>query len=194
MINEAEIVLPRRVVPQPVPFISDGGDCGACALAGMAGLNHPQRIYDLFPKEAGITQEGDAPKGFSWREIRSILHSLKARGYFSDLMVDVPLWMPWGADLHYGPAGYMVSPQWFRYLKMALQAGYYAIANVVFDKTAPEALPDHVVLLTGARLRDGWSEILVSCSSTRTPDEEWIEVSKFLRTRGGYDIYLARPA
>jgi len=35
MAREFETVLPRRVVPQPVPFIVEGGDCGACVLAGV---------------------------------------------------------------------------------------------------------------------------------------------------------------
>jgi hypothetical protein len=135
--------------------------------------------------------------------VRQVVCNAKQDGMLSDYMVDTPFWIPNHGEGYYGMPGFMVSLQWYRYLRMALQAGYYALSNVVHDKNAPYHPPDHAVLLVGARThweegsipnsRSGSFEILVSCSSTKTPDEEWVEVCSFLRDRGGYNIYLARP-
>jgi hypothetical protein len=37
------------------------------------------------------------------------------------------------------------------------------------------------------------AEVLVSCSSTKTPAEEWVEADVFLKERGGFNVLLARP-
>lgn len=39
MSEQLELVLPRRVAPQPAPAIVPGGDCGPCCVAGVTGLD-----------------------------------------------------------------------------------------------------------------------------------------------------------
>jgi hypothetical protein len=49
------VILPRRVKPQPVPGIVEGGDCGACVLGGL---------FDLSVEEVYEFQEVQ-PRGFA---------------------------------------------------------------------------------------------------------------------------------
>jgi len=108
----------------------------------------------------------------------------------------------------FGPSGYLCVSEWFGYMQMAMEAGHYGIASVVYDKTgAAGKIPpetDHVVLLCGIRERlephptvEGAGvyvrEILVSCSAKSSPDEEWVEVREFLTERGGYNVILVKP-
>ena len=199
------VVLPRRAFPQPMPSISGNGDCSACAISGMLGLKGgPVELYAMYPEEACVKKPGDTPKSFSWYEARQVICNAAQDGLLSDYLDAAPLWIPNYGNGYYGAPGFMMALEWYRYLRMALQAGYYALANVVHGKTAPIDPPDHAVLLVGARTRwaegvlpgskSGHFEVLVSCSSTRTPDEEWVDVHKFLRDRGGYNIYLAKPS
>lgn len=39
-----KLILPLRVVPQPIPAIYVEGDCGACVLAGLLGIGI-QEVY-----------------------------------------------------------------------------------------------------------------------------------------------------
>jgi len=202
--NNEEIILPRRVVPQPVPFISPAGDCSGCALSGLLGLTGPAEVYARWPEEASIRKPEDKPRSLSWYNVRQVIRTASGEGLIQDYLDDMPIWIPNHGEGYYGAPGFLVALQWYRYLRMALQAGYYALANVVHGKTAPKTQPDHVVMLVGARCRweegpipgsrSGSFEILVSCSSTSTPAEEWVEASEFLRDRGGFNLYLAKPS
>lgn len=187
------VVLPRRVVPQPTPNIHPGGDCGWCCLAGVMQIT-VQEAYDRF--------EHDPREGIGWYEMRQMLLKGEHAGWFDRVITDVPVWpdaMP-PAKWAYGMS---VSPlEWFNYVRMALDAGYYGFASVDSQKKREE--PDHFVLIVGARERyvphktmkmakTVELELLISCSSRATPDEEWVSVHNLLDQRGGYNIQLARP-
>lgn len=195
-------VLPRRVVPQPLPEVHPGGDCGACVLGGLMGLDVAE-VYRRY----GEHDEDGAPRAFSYLTMERALWKAEQEGRLDRLITDVPLWpdrsarlLPWGLP------GWCQNLAWFRYVRMAIDAGYYGIANVVHAKSGPLGVPDHWVLLVGARVRterrttdagtDYWTsehEVLVSCSSTTTSDEEWVVERDFLRERGGFNLLLARP-
>lgn len=189
-----EVVLPRRVVPQPMPFIKDGGDCGACVLAGLLELTVPA-IYERHKGVSSINRP----------EVSDILWRAKSEGLVDHFVDRVPYWRCLPPYLQpFGDTAWAASLEWFDYVSIAMQAGYYAVAFVAYNKSGPLGDgADHVVLLCGARRREESlsagaklikSEILVSCSARSSPDEEWVDVRQFLRDRGGYNVVLVRPA
>jgi hypothetical protein len=200
VIVREEVVLPRRVVPQPQPFVVPGGDCGACVLAGILETSVTRVYEDIYRgrKEA-----------LSRPELENVLREIERKGLLDRLVIDVPLWPPsWRMSLAFGHAGHLSFPEWFAYVRMAMDAGYYGIASVIFDRsgvgTKVPPNTDHVVLICGARTVEvpldhmpGVSrfdeEVLVSCSARSSPNEEWVEVRDFLATRGGYNLILVRP-
>lgn len=194
----SNVLLPRRVVSQPIPFIVPGGDCGACVLGGLLGLS----VADVYTRYA---QDGK-PASFGHVE----LHNALLQAHYQDGLIDrvvaaVPIW-PYALpkwDVPWGLPAWSQALQWFDYVRMALDGGYYALAGVTFEQGGPFAGIDHIVLLCGARevripIDAGGAriekEVLVSCSSTKSPDEEWVNVGDFLSKRGGYNVLLARPA
>lgn len=194
-----QVALPLRVVPQPNPFITRGGDCGYCVLAGLLGIS-VQEVYD---------ECGDDPQ----RQLGSRDRWVKAAnrwayaGKLDAVFSDIPIW-PWTVPaifMDFGLLGPSMGMPWFAFVRMALEAGYYAVAWVDHGRAGPLGHgSDHVVMICGARHRfepsddgDGtgvWrDEVLVSCSSRATPAEEWVSRNAFLRDRGGYAVVLVRP-
>lgn len=194
-----EVVLPRRVVPQPDPAFVKGGDCGACVLAGLLDIS-VQRVYDEI--------YGGHRDALSRPEYEQVLRRIEYGGWLDRTITDVPIWVQRRMNLPFGNVGHLSFPEWFSYVRMAVDAGYYGIASVVYGRTGvgtqvPPAT-DHVVLICGVRTVDvplermpGTTrldqEVLVSCSAKATPPEEWVEVKEFLATRGGYNVMLVRP-
>ena len=192
-----ENVLPRRVVPQPQPALNTGGDCGICVFAGITGLSLKDVYSRFFPSGAP-----------SRNEMLTALQAARREDLIARVIDDVPIWNLADYYMAFGAGGYLYTLEWFQYIRMAVEAGYYGIASVVFAKTGAEgAIPpptDHVVLLCGARERfvphatiEGAGrydcEVLVSCSAKSSPVEEWVEVKTFLTERGGYNAILVRP-
>jgi len=196
--RDSETVLTRRVTPQPSPEVHKGGDCGACVLSGLLGKSVPD-VYVLF-------QEGKCDS-FHWHKMREALWTARSMGLVDRIVTDVPMWpgtipemvASWG--MHSG----FQCLAWFAYVQMALDAGYYGLAMVdIHKKGAHGGGTNHWVMVCGARTRREPSEavpgaasivqeVLVSCSSRTTPDEEWVEVDRFLIERGGFNLHLARP-
>lgn len=186
-----ERVLPIRVVPQPVPFVVDAGDCGACVLAGLTGLD----VADVYAR----LRDGKA-QTFGQHEMGRALLDPE----FFDRCVDAPIgwqinavYAAWGAQPHHQ------NIEWFRYVRMGLDAGYYGVACVDSSKSGPLGVgTDHWVLLCGYRERRPapgsgggriFTELLVSCSARSSPDEEWVDSHDFLRERGGFNLRMVRP-
>ena len=190
------VALPRRVAPQPTPEIHPGGDCGACVLAGLLGISL-EEVYGQLQER----KDGAPPRSF---EHYSMIEALR-RAHFDFRKVDryiteMPSWTPqYSAAMQaWGRPSWMQSGAWFDYLTMALEAGFYAIAMVDAEKRGPlGGGTNHWILLCGTRLHwqegSGAYEVLVSCSSRKTPDEEWVEAGPFLQERGGFGLLLARP-
>jgi hypothetical protein len=140
------------------------------------------------------------PKTFSWYLMRQALHSGLSNGFFDRIIVDPPVWQgPHESQGQWGSPSWTQALGWFAHLRMALDAGYYGWAMVNHAKLGPWQAPDHWVMLCGAR--ELWpeasgpihNEVLVSCSSKSTPDEEWVRVEDFLEKRGGFNCFFARP-
>lgn len=193
-----EIVLPLRSHPQPQPHLADGGDCAACCIAGLCGIR-PEQVYTKL-----LDGKIESP---SRPETLAILRNAEEKGLIQRINDDVPTWHIPHYYMAFGPSGYLNHPEWFRYMRMAFEAGYYGLASVVFDKTGSEGkIPpetDHVVLLCGTRIHaiphptlpssHLKEEILVSCSAKSSPNEEWVGVKEFLAERGGYNVILVKP-
>lgn len=187
-----QVILPRRVVPQPTPNIFPAGDCGACVFGGLVAIS-PAEVYRRF--------HDDKRSSLSWFEMRSALH--QADGELLDrINVDPPmLWPPCHeSQLTFGMPALNQALGWFSFARMAIDAGYYGLAEVDYAKTG--RAPDHWVLLCGHR--EVWParneggpihpQLLVSCSARSSPDEEWVNVHDFLEKRGGFHAFWARPA
>ena len=189
-----EVTLPRRVVPQPQPHILAGGDCGACVLGGI--VRQPlDAVYRNFQPDEKV------PTSFSWYSMRSALHLGLAEHFFDRIIVEPPTWQaPHESQAQWGSPSWTQTLGWFAYVRMALDAGYYGLAQVNHAKKGPWEPTDHWVMLCG--VREIWpetsgaihQEVLVSCSSKSTPDEEWVRVGDFLKERGGFNCLFARPA
>jgi hypothetical protein len=135
------------------------------------------------------------------------LWTAKRDGLVDRFIADVPMW-PQNAHppfSEWGLHGGLQNLEWHAYVRMAIEAGYYGLAMVDIDKRGPfGGGTNHWVLICGARERwvpfadgggaHGHNEVLVSCSSRRTPDEEWVDAGDFLKERGGFNVILARPA
>lgn len=194
--HEFETILPRRVIPQPTPALYPGGDCGACVLGGALAMSVAQVYGDL--------ADGGKVDAFSWWDMRQALYNARAQGLIDRLIDDVPVWPVRAGAMLYGAPSWQMNLQWFAYLTMAMDAGYYGAACVCSDKGGPlRGQEDHWVLLCGTRARRVSvgdcaaridNEVLVSCSSRATPDEEWVGELDFLRRRGGFNMLLFRPA
>lgn len=196
------LLLPRRVVHQPTPEVHPGGDCGACVLAGLLGMSVPD-VYDKIQRP--MTTGWQGPASFSRKGIVNGLEYARQEGLVEDVLSETPRWhQKWDEWSEWGDPGWVQSGPWRSYVRLGMQAGYYAVANVRFDKDGPlKGNSDHWVLLCGARTRwrafdgercVGDHQFLVSCSARSTPDEEWVEPLDFLRQRGGFNVVLIKPA
>lgn len=190
---KGEVVLPRRVIPQPTPLVVPAGDCGACVLGGVFGLS----VEETYAKLHDGKRET-----FDHNHMYSALHQAKYLGLVDRIITEAPMWPPPHESMRtFGSPSWTQALAWFAYLRMGMDAGYYAFARVNHAKQGPWQSPDHWVLLVGVREvfppgDEGGvihQQVLVSCSSRATPDEEWVNVRDFLEHRGGFDLFLARP-
>lgn len=204
--RRTEVVLPRRVAPQPSPTLNRGGDCGPCVLAGVLGMDSPQEVYDRF-------LDGK-PCSLGHGEMQRLLRVGISDGLLDRAIEHPPTWL--GASGEYsawlgafGWAAERMHEPWFRYIQMAVDAGLYALVQVDFSRTGGEKWggTDHWALICGARSWLDWGpadkdgcragkhieEVLVSCSASNR-DGEWVPARDFLKFRGGFNALLARPA
>lgn len=187
-----QVVLPRRVHQQPVPHLNSAGDCGPCVLAGLLGLGVNEVYTRFFYKVASISR--DEMRRALWEAYRDNL---------LDRVADDPplLWDVYDVHRTFGHPAHLQGGGWFAWVRMALDAGYYGLAEVDHRRGGPAGQgKDHWVLICGAREvpppPPGGAvaqDVLVSCSSKSTPDEEWVDAREFLMHRGGFNLFLARP-
>lgn len=184
----AEVILPRRAHAQPVPHLAAVGDCGACVLGGVLGLD-VAAVYERLDHD---------PKKHSlgWYEIQRALRFLEATGAIDRILAEAPVWphaQPAGS-CEWGFTSWWQQGPWWDYVCTAIDAGLYGLAKVRHDRTGPlSAGGDHWVLLCGYRDdRRGKTELLVSCSA-RHPAGAWIDRATFVRELGGFNALFARP-
>jgi len=192
------VELPRRVIQQRVqtPNLVEGGDCGACVLGGL--LRMP--ILDVYEK-LQKREDGKPPQSFNHY---SMIDAIKKAHYkykiVDRFITDIPTWAPVSESMRaWGDPSWMRSGEWFKYVTMAFEAGYYAITAIQAQAEGPfTGGTNHWVMLCGSRLHwengAGSHEILMSCSSRKTPDEEWVEAGPFLQKRGGFCVFLVKPS
>ena len=206
------VILPLRTAKQPLPWLHPGGDCGICCLAGLLQTD-VQSMYDWIFKNCR-TMEGHGVSmsyekfHLSGVEMKWVVDILRSHELVDRFIDDVPYWRTHDLTAYYGCPSWQMSCEWFSYVRMAVDAGYYGLAMVCHKKNGPLACPDHWVLVCGARereadvVRDGRRmggvirhEILISNSSTRAPalPEEWVDAGDFLQQWGGYNLLLTRP-
>ena len=186
----SEVVLPRRAVPQPNPFIVSGGDCGACVYGGIFGISakeaYERTVIARFGKIQSICWD-NMRDAFAEAERKGTARAVTRTAHWT---VD-DRWCAWGAGLQ---AQWQA---WSTYVRMALEAGYYGAASVSMDGRGPEAMgPDHWVLICGWRPSQDETildEVLVSCSASH-PEGCWMRIREFLQRHGGFNVLLARPA
>lgn len=119
---------------------------------------------------------------------------------------DTPIWIDRNPHKPFGYPGWEMAHEWFRYVRMGLDGGYYGLASVDYHENGPFQDTDHKVLIRGARERPekiigGGTgkvlgrkyicEVLVSCSARGS--SRWVGVLEFLRNHGGYNVILIRP-
>jgi hypothetical protein len=186
MIGSAgEIVLSRRARPQQYPEINRGGDCGACALGGALNID-VSSLYEQFTSK-GITNA---------YEMARCLRCASSYG-LADRIIETPCEWPSNRYLRsFGSPAVHEYLCWFNYVRMAIDAGYYGLAQIDFSGNGgPET--NHWVLICGSRTKGAVTnevitgDVLISCSVT---GEKWYEARDFLTRMGGYDVRFVRPA
>lgn len=189
-----EIVLPRRVKPQPTPNIVAGGDCGPCVLGGALNLE-VQEVYDRLVGKVRSLEKG---------EMQRLLRVAAMYGLADRFIEDAAEWRTFSSWSHrsWGTPAWFESLAWFNYVRMAIDAGYYGLAMVNHARAGVDSHgTDHWVMICGARcfeIKSGdtiTGEVLVSCSARSSGmRDEWVEARDFLQHRGGYDLLFVRPA
>lgn len=195
--NIAQTVMGRkRVVPQPEDRLYPGGDCGACVLAGL---------FDMSVADAYKHFNEDKQEPIRYHQMIQALWTADGMGLADRVQTATPIWPIPVVLTAWGFPGGEMAHHWFNYVRMAFEAGYYAIALVDIEKRGSlGGGTNHWVLLCGARERYGlpgagetdnriYQEVLVSCSASSTPAEEWVDCIEFLEHRGGYNLLLVRP-
>jgi len=203
---ENEVVLPRRVRQQRdnLPALWKEGDCGACVLAGVLDLPDLKAAYEL-------TDEGKI-EPFSHTRLYRALHAADRKGLVDRLITEVPSWSVYQVHQTWGSPAWLQNLDWFYWLRMGIDAGYYGLASVDADHRGPlKGRVNHIVLIVGTREEiehktmkssvDGnfinysshTPQVLISCSSTKSVDEEWVNVRDYLMWWGGFNIQLVRP-
>ncbi|MHC4507741.1 MAG: hypothetical protein ACYTAO_02130 [Planctomycetota bacterium] len=189
-----EVILPRRVVQQPQPPFNADGDCGCCVIAGLLGIT----VKEVYDRKGEVTP-------FSWLSLHKVVGQAYWDGELDRFIDKVPYWPNPDALRGFGDPSWLSNLEWFSYVRMGLDAGYYGLMNLNFDGAGPLELSDHFVLIAGARdheiphpTMEGASsitkELLISDSSTKQPDERWVDHLELLRNHGGFNIMLARPS
>jgi hypothetical protein len=167
-------------------------------LGGLLATPTVQEVYDKFTN--------GKPEAFSRWDVQEKLGWLCDQEEEIDRVVtEMPTWSGHASPSAqmWGNPGWGQSLEWFYYIRMAVDAGYYGIASVVYDKSGPPAESDHVVLICGAREREAphptvktartiEQEVLVSCSAAH-PQGKWVCKEEFLTKWGGFYVTLARP-
>lgn len=193
-----EVVLSHRVHRQPSPALHPGGDCGACVLGGLLGLD-PAETYTRYG-------EKHIPDTITWWAMRDALYLAQSDQRLDRIVTQTPCW-PWECTpgiMAFGPLSTMQSQAWWSYLRMALDAGYYGLTHVDHSRRGSHGPgPNHWVMLCGMRVNEPEippgavgvrirQEVLVSCSASN-PEGEWVDLHDLLRERGAWEMYLARP-
>jgi hypothetical protein len=192
VVNDYEVVLPRRVVPQPNPGIVPGGDCVPCVLAGLLNIS----VRDVYEK---LNEGKYEPLGGS--STRSAFYEAKSLGWIDRLIDEAPYWPSY--HRMWGDPSWLVRLPWIRYMQMVFDAGYYGVASINLDGKGPIVENDHGVLFCGIRQRTVSHptlkaassieyDLLVSCSA-RHPEGKWYEYIDYLEKYGGFNCFLARP-
>jgi hypothetical protein len=139
----AEVILPRRTVPQPRPFIVPQGDCGACVAGGL--LDVPViDVYDGLAKQGRACLQRENMIDLLWR--------CEKEGALDRVVVDVPSWPVGERWQTFGAGARRQWQAWARYVRLALDAGYYGLAEVDMTGGGIEGDgPNHWVLVCGWR-------------------------------------------
>lgn len=200
-----EVILKRRVKPQSHPPIIEGGDCGACAIAGILNIT----LEKAYENQDDRWRMGDKKKAvaFSWPNMSYTLNNF---GWGDNDLIDAVIdeTPMWPSEHHqsvalWGWTSWSMNLSWCAYIRMALQAGYYGFCSVAHDKSGPMHQGDHWVVICGIREKEEdvpnfpkakhiATELLVSCSS-RHPDGAWINSGEFLTKWGGFNVILVKP-
>lgn len=198
----SEVVLPRRVQPQPTPDINPGGDCGACVLGGALGIS-VERVYDELKGERA---------SIAHYEMGRMLRVAESNG-LADRIVDRPAYFrqdfAGGGLAVFGEPAWLAAHAWHKYVQAMVDAGYYGIAQVDHSRKGLDGDgSNHWVLICGARTGIKWKidnrgigsgeyikDVLVSCSARSSGmRDEWLDATDFLKYRGGYNLLFIRPA
>lgn len=208
-----EYILPRNVPRNPEPHICEGGDCGACVLAGLFDKSL-QWAYEQH--ESGIYHNGEAiPKisSFSLSSMRNTLEGLDLIYHMTDAYIEVSStyhfqdWYSFGKQNHFNP------PEWFDVFRVFLEAGYYRICTVSNNGKGMDEnnqlrrhMADHWIMINGIRAywkdvsteysvggRRLETEIHLSNSAKTSPHSQWVGMKEFLMTWGGMNGFWVKP-
>jgi hypothetical protein len=218
-----KVFLPRVPPKNYEVSLSDGGDCGACVIAGVLNISI-EEAYELHC--SGEYYGGKPiPKISSWnrQSMRRTLECLADNWgnqlpapLFEHVVTDCPIW-PFDSPhtsvgMGFGlTAGMQFSP-WADYIRAMLMGGFYGITTVFNNGYHGEirhyGQTDHWVMIKGwqyvfvqnedpktKELSSGHysQEICIGNSARNSPQEEWMDLGDFLKYWGGFGAMWAKP-
>ncbi len=186
----------------PRPTLWHEGDCGPCVIAGLIDW-YPGNKVDPSVVVRAIYERAHSKelpiRALSAQAMRRVLNRLYTERQIDYLEPYPPSWSHRSFDLHgvWGATGWDHEPEWSNWIHLAMLAGCYAICAVNIDKEGPPNPANHWVMLCGYRrvAKHGvwWNEVLMSCSSSSSPVEQWVPSIDFLKQYGGFNCILVRP-
>ena len=197
-----EKILPLRVMEQIRPTINPKGDCGICVLGGLQGVAKTSRTeFQIMYKNYSQRDYRNAKKALNYPNMIDALWTAKSNDWISDFNPNVPIWPQYSADMVWGVPSSSMGLEWFHYIKIAIQAGYYGITFINAFGRGPNVNPNHWVMICGVREVEipvnGSSkleqEVLISNSSEVLKPEFWENTWAFLTSFGGYNTILVKP-
>jgi len=137
-----EISLSRRPPKNPIPSLNDGGDCGACVLAGILNISI-EKAYDLH--RSGEYYGGKPIPKVSCFNFHSMIRTLESltndlghkdesETFLEHCVTDIPLWtidqLHEISGVSFGVSGAMQYSPWCNMVRAMLAGGYYGICQV----------------------------------------------------------------
>jgi hypothetical protein len=155
-------------------------------LAGLFGRT-VREVYDRH-----VVARYRQLQSLHWDSMREALRVEAAAA-----VLDPPLWPVEAAHRTFGLDGMNQYGKWQRYMRMAVEAGYYGVVCIDMDGRGSACYGgNHWALVCGWRPDPAGGtaldEVLLSCSA-RHPEGRWVRTRDLLHERGGLNVLLARP-
>ena len=206
-----EVINNITPIKQPKPRINEGGDCGACCIAGIIGYTAEQLpklyknilkpYYGGTPREVGSVNWADLldkTSKFMHNKLQITEPVVIDNINFNDVEKHNIYHNP-----YYSTPWNLIKP-YIHKLRTYLEAGYIAMTTIKYDGTANPLDfkgTDHWVIINGVKkettkvkLDSGYRydvefKVKIGCS---VKGQYWINAEKLIKNHGGFNLAFIR--